>query len=333
MSDTIYDGVFTKLITSNIFFSFVDSNFAAVIVFAIFFGVALGKVIFGHGISQHESSLVKVFTELSELFLHLINWVIAITPFAVLSLIAQAIGQQDDLASSFANVGYLILASLTGFILHFVITDICLFAFLTKTNPLPYLKQIIPAQVTALSCASSAATLPVTLRCVKNTGLVPDDIRNFVCPLGATVNMDGSAIYFPCACIWLAYLNGVEPTAASYILLIILSTVGSVGTAPVPSSALVLIITAYNTVFGGTGTPNGFEFIVAIDWFVDRIITALNVTGDTVVCRIIAVRTPMTNIREENNFTKGEKIFEDTESPERNIESDDSPEEVVEEIA
>jgi len=194
------------------------------------------------------------------------------------------------------TVGWLIFASLTGFLAHLLITDITLLYFLGKVNPFEYLSYIVPAQTTALACASSAATLPVTLRCVKATGMVPDDIRNFVCPLGATVNMDGSAIYFPCACVWLAYLNGINPNASHFILLVILSTVGSVGTAPVPSSALVLIITAYNTVFGGSGTPNGFEFIVAIDWFLDRCITALNVTGDTVVSCIIAQNCPLNEL-------------------------------------
>jgi len=296
LSDTIYDGVFTKLITSNIFESFVESNFAAVIIFAIFAGVALGGVVFQRGITIRDCQLVMVLTDMSDMFLALINMVIGATPFAVFSLIANAVGSQDDLAGAFSNVGWLIFASLMGFLAHLLITDITLLYFLGKVNPFEYLSYIVPAQTTALACASSAATLPVTLRCVKATGLVPDDIRNFVCPLGATVNMDGSAIYFPCACVWLAYLNGINPNASRFILLVILSTVGSVGTAPVPSSALVLIITAYNTVFGGSGTPNGFEFIVAIDWFLDRCITALNVTGDTVVSCIIAQNCPLTEL-------------------------------------
>jgi Na+/H+-dicarboxylate symporter len=215
----------------------------------------------------------------------------SLTPFAVFSLIVNAIGSQDDLSGAFKNVGYLIAANMIGFIAHFFITDVGIFYLVTRKNPFPYLKFIIPAQMTAFACASSAATLPVTLRCVKASGMVPDEIRNFVCPLGATINMDGSAIYFPCACVWLAYLNGEELNFGSYILLIILATVGSAGAAPVPSSGLVLVITAYNTVFGTTGVPNGFEFVVAIDWFLDRFVTALNVTGDTVISRVIAVRT------------------------------------------
>lgn len=100
--------------------------------------------------------------------------------------------------------------------------------------------------------------------------------------------MDGGAIYFPCASIWLAILNGLEVNASHYILLVIISTIGSVGTAPVPSASLVLIITAYNTVFNTSGTPDGFEFILAIDWFMDRLRTTLNVTGDAVVSGMVS---------------------------------------------
>ena len=88
-------------------------------------------------------------------------------------------------------------------------------------------------------------------------------------------------------------LNGVEVNAAHYVLLIIIATIGSAGTAPVPSAGLVLIVTAYNTVFGTTGIPNGFSFVVAIDWFLDRLITVVNVTGDASVCGMISKLCPM----------------------------------------
>jgi len=153
------------------------------------------------------------------------------------------------------------------------------------------LKNIIPAQTMAFACASSAATVPVTLRSVKATGYVSDVIARFVVPLGATVNMDGGAIYFPCACIWLAVLNGIKPNFAEYILLIFIATIGSAGTAPVPSASLVLIVTAYNNVFNTSGIPDGFALIFVIDWFMDRLRTTLNVTGDAVVCGMVAALT------------------------------------------
>jgi Na+/H+-dicarboxylate symporter len=314
MSDTIYDGVFTKLITSNIFESFVGGNFAAVVLFAIVFGAALANVLLKTNKMDGGSVFVNFLKEIDSVLITLINWIIMITPFAVLSLIANAIGKQTNLSEAFANVGYLVAATLVAMIVQVVLVYIGLFAFLTKTNPFPYLREMLPAQTTAFACASSAATIPVTLRCVKNTGRVPDAVAKFVIPMGATVNMDGGAIYFPCACIWLAILNGETPTAGNYILLCILATVGSAGTAPVPSASLVLIITAYNTVFGTTGTPEGFSFILAIDWFMDRCRTVVNVTGDAVVTGIVAARVPFDestinelNAIEEIEETAGQK--------------------------
>jgi Na+/H+-dicarboxylate symporter len=282
LSDTIYDGVFTKMITSNIFASFVSANFASVVIFAICFGVALGRVLHKRtGNAVAAGAVVDLFKELDLVFLMMINWVIMATPFAVFSLIVRAIGNQNDLATAFENVGYLVVATIVAMMFHFLVVDVGLLFFITKKNPFEYLAQVLPAQTMAFACASSAATIPMTLRCVKSAG-ISESVARFVIPLGATINMDGGAIYFPCACIWLAVLNGAEINAASYFLLIIIATVGSAGTAPVPSASLVLIITAYNTVFNAEGTPDGFEYILAIDWFMDRLRTTLNVTGDCV---------------------------------------------------
>jgi Na+/H+-dicarboxylate symporter len=232
LSDTIYDGVFTKLVTSNIFASFVDANFAAVVVFAIAFGCALGRVLFkrnGGDISVSTSAVMSLFKELDGIFLQLINWIIMITPFAVFSLITKAIGQQDDLKQAFENVGYLVVATLLAIFAHFLVVDVGLLFLIRRKNPFEYLKFLIPAQTMAFACASSAATIPQTLRCVRSTGEVPEPILRFVIPLGATVNMDGSAIYFPISCVWLAVLNGEDITVASYLLLIVIATIGSAG--------------------------------------------------------------------------------------------------------
>jgi Na+/H+-dicarboxylate symporter len=292
LSDTVYDGVFTKLVTSNITAAFVSANFAAVVAFAIAFGVALSRVMDKKKADEH-NFIMSFFKELDGVFLTLINWIIMVTPFAVLSLIIKAIGSQSDLANSFSNVGYLVVATMIAMAAHFFVVHCGLFFLVTKTSPVPYLRHLVPAQTMAFACASSAATIPMTLKCVQGTGRVPDSVARFVIPLGATVNMDGGAIYFPCACIWLAILNGIEPDAASYVLLVIISTIGSAGTAPVPSASLVLIITAYNTVFNTTGTPEGFSYILAIDWFMDRLRTVLNVTGDAVVAGMVAHICPM----------------------------------------
>jgi Na+/H+-dicarboxylate symporter len=234
-------------------------------------------------------------------------------PVAVFSLIIKAVGGQNDLAGMFENVGYLVIATVLAMLLQFFVVYVGFFAFFTRTNPFTYLKYIVPAQTMAFACASSAATIPVTLKSVKSTGRVSDAVARFVVPLGATVNMDGGAIYFPCACIWLAIMNGIEPDIGSYFLLVIISTIGSAGTAPVPSASLVLIITAYNTVFNATGTPDGFSYILAIDWFMDRLRTTLNVTGDAVVTGMVASLCEMENDEDDVENKVGSSEDESSE--------------------
>lgn len=307
LSDTIYDGVFTKLLTDNIFEGFTTANFAAVVFFAIVFGCALSKVLVRIG-GEEKSFTMSFLKELDGVLITIIGWIIMVSPFAVLSLIASAVGSQSDLATAFANVAYLVAAVVVGMLAHVLIVHIGVYYAVTRRNPLTWLKSMIPAQTMAFACASSAATIPVTLKCVRSTGIVPEPIIKFVVPLGATINMDGSAIYFPCACIWLAVLNGIDPNFGNYLLLAIISTIGSAGTAPVPSAGLVLVITAYNTVFNTTGVPEGFSFVVAIDWFLDRLQTMLNVTGDSVVCGMIAHLCPV----DDPSAAKVMKAMEDS---------------------
>jgi Na+/H+-dicarboxylate symporter len=291
LSETVYQGIFQKTVPDNIFRAFMDNNFAAIIFFGILFGIALQRVVLDA--KGKQSQLMDVLTEANRVFTLIICWIIFLTPFAVCSLIASAIGRQSDLGQMFQNIGYLVAASLSAMCLQVVIVYIGLYAVMTHRNPFWYLSKMIPAQTMAFASSSSAVTIPTTLASVMSTGFVNETVARFVIPIGATVNMDGAAIYFVCACIWLAVINGQEVTATNFIMLILITTIGSVGTAPVPSSSLVLIITAYNTVFGTTGTPNGFGYLIAIDWFIDRCCTVTNVTGDCVVAGIVGSICPI----------------------------------------
>ena len=294
MSDTVYDGVFTKLVTSNITEAFASGNIAAIVIFAIVFGVAISRVAATNRAGRHRKSLiVKLFKELDPILLTMINWLIAITPVAVMSLVIKGLGCQQRLADSFSNVGFLIVATIVAIVGHFAVVQCGLFYTITRSSPYGFLKHILPAQTMAFACSSSAATIPMMLKCLKRSRRVPVSVSRFVIPMGVSFNMEGSAIYFPLACVWLARLNGIEPDIASYVLLVILSTIGSVGATPIPSAGLVMILTIYNTTFNSTGTPEGFIFILAIDWFLDRFWTTLNVTGDTFVAAMVASMCPM----------------------------------------
>lgn len=292
LSDTIYDGVFVKLISDNIVADFASANFGALIVFASAFGIALHRATkrmqIIDGGSDKGTTILLFFREFEKTLIEMVNWVLMLTPFAVWSLIAKALGDNEDLATAFLNVGYLICATLVGFSLHFLITYCGLFLIIVKSNPFKYLRFLIPAQVMAFASASSAATIPVNLQCVINSKKVKPYVAKFVVSLGATVNMDATAIYMIIGMTFLAVTSGLgdQMNAATYILMAIIATIGSAGTAPVPSASLVLIITAFNTCFNTTGTPESFSYILAIDWLLDRFRTVLNVTGDAIVCRM-----------------------------------------------
>ena len=121
-----------------------------------------------------------------------IFWIIKVTPFAIISLIANAIGQQDDIWQVFKQLGYLVAATCIGFALQVVIVYICLYYMMVRSNPFTYLKKLIRAQMMAFASASSAATIPVSIDCATSSGSVPDGVARFCFPLGATINMDGT---------------------------------------------------------------------------------------------------------------------------------------------
>ena len=201
LSDTIYEGVFTKLVTNNIFVSMVEANFAAIVLFAVCMGVALAKDMQINKLTQEQAPFVALLQQVDRVMLLMIRAIMRCTPFAVMSLISSAIGKQENLKESFENVAYLVLATLLAMAIHILLVYAGLYALVTKSNPFSYMKFLIPAQTTAFACASSAATMPLTIQCVKDSGLVPDPVAKFVIPMGGTINMDGGAIYFPCACI------------------------------------------------------------------------------------------------------------------------------------
>ena len=128
-----------------------------------------------------------------------------------------------------------------GFLMQIIIVYSGLYATMVRKNPFNYLRQLTPAWLFAFACASSAATIPISINTVVSTGEVSDGVARFVIPLGASVNMDGGAVRIICNTIWLAYQNGIVPTAGDYILLVMCSTLGSMGAAPVPNASLVLV--------------------------------------------------------------------------------------------
>eukprot|EP00924_Labyrinthula_sp_SR-Ha-C_P010677 maker-scaffold_49-snap-gene-1.88-mRNA-1 protein AED:0.04 eAED:0.04 QI:0/0/0/0.66/1/1/3/0/520 len=286
-SATLQDGIFRKLVPSNIVEEFANGAFLGVVMFGVVFGIA------SQSLSKKPKLLIEFLDDVNDILTKIITWIIFLTPIAVFSLISSTLGGQEDLETTLNDVRVLLLASLSAFATYWTIVYPGIFFLVTRSNPYSYLRYVIPAQIFAFSSSSSAATLPVTLRCVTETGLVPNSIRDFVLPIGATINMDGTGLYFPPTLVYLAIAGGLEEQLdfATYFLIIVVGTLGTAGSAPVPSASLVTAITAFNTVFNTTGTPQNFGIIIGIDFLMARIQTLTNITGDTLVARMVTVLT------------------------------------------
>ncbi|KAL3776781.1 hypothetical protein ACHAWO_008426 [Cyclotella atomus] len=290
LSESFYQGLFMQLIGSNMFGLFTDSNFLGVIILAAGFGVGLNKLKNNPPRDVNWAGIITIqlLEELNHLFMMFVHWIIYCAPICILSLVAKAIGSQSDMGHVAQTLGWLFVSFVVGAVAQVTLVYSGLYLYYFRSNPLSYFKDLVEALTLAFASASSAATLPVSLECVAKSGKVNKDIARFVLPLGATINMDGVAIYITCTAVALAYLNGLEPTVANYVILAFCATLGSIGTAPVPASGPVMALTAYNTAFQQHGIPYGFAFVLALDWLTDRISTCFNVCGDMVIASLVS---------------------------------------------
>jgi Na+/H+-dicarboxylate symporter len=243
------------------------------------------------GIKWDRILTVQLMEELNEIFIMFIRWIVSWTPLAIISLIATAIGKTNGFVEVLSALGFLSLATCLGMVMQFLFCYCPMYFLFKRKNPLSYFKKMAPVFTLAFASASSAATLPVTISCAVDSGEVSQGIANFSLPLGATTNMDGTSIHIVSSCIWLAYYNGIVPTPVNYFLLIFCATLGSMGAAPVPSASIVLIMTSYQTTFGGSGEPPGLGLIMAIDWLIDRFRTMTNICGDLTVAACVSGHT------------------------------------------
>merc|ERR1711881_555110 len=221
--------------------------------------------------------------EVEAIISKIIAWLIKVAPIGVFFLILANL-MTLDIEDIGVNLGVLIGGSVCGMFIHlFVILPILFFAF-TRENPYSYWIKNSPAWITAWGTASSAATLPVTMRCLDARG-VPKLVSKFTAPLGTLINMDGTAIYFPMVVVFLAVTQGMTLNAGDYTIIVLLSVLSSIATTPIPSSSLVLTIMIANSV--GIPITGMYAVVVAIDWFIDRFRTATNVSGDLYAARIM----------------------------------------------
>ncbi|XP_077493870.1 excitatory amino acid transporter-like [Amblyomma americanum] len=247
------------------------TNVLGLIVFCIAFGIIAGQM------GPDAELMVQFFSSLNEIIMKIVVLVMWYSPFGIMSLIIGKIMSIKDLALTAQQLGLYMLTVITGLLIHACITLPLIYFLITRKNPVTFFKGMLQAWITALGTASSAATLPVTFRCLEENNHIDKRVTRFVLPVGATVNMDGTALYEAVAAIFIAQMNGINLSIGEVIAVSLTATAASIGAASVPSAGLVTMLLVLTSV----GLPTeDISMIVAVDWMLDRIRTSINVLGD-----------------------------------------------------
>ena len=274
------------IVPSNIIKALGDGNLMLqVIFFALFFGISISFLP-----DSKTATLKKFFNETNEVFIYMVNIIMMAAPFFVFCLMAGVLAKMAnspaEMMDIFANLGMYSLTVILGLaVVLFGAYPFLMKIFRVKTTYKEFFTAMSPAQVLGFSTSSSAATLPVTLHCVENNLKVPKVVADFVLPIGATVNMDGTCLYQGVAVVFLAQYHGVDLTLFQQIGIVGTATLASIGTAAVPGAGLILLMMILNSV--GLN-PMWIAIILPVDRILDMSRTVINVSGDATVALIVA---------------------------------------------
>jgi Na+/H+-dicarboxylate symporter len=243
------------------------------IVFVLIFGAAISLTA-----GESRSTIVSFFQGVSDASMIVIDWVMVLAPFAVFALIAAVIGRFGvDVLRSLAIYALVVAA---GLALHGFGTYSVLVATLARRNPLDFFRRIRAAPLIAFSTSSSNATLPVTMETAEEQLGISKPVSSFVLPLGATMNMDGTALYQGVATVFIAQVYGFELGLVALATIVLTATLASVGAAGVPSAGLVTLILVLQSVGLAAQAGAGIALVLGVDRILDMLRTATNVTGD-----------------------------------------------------
>lgn len=268
---------FINVVPGNPIAAMADGKMLQVILFALLFGLALSRA----GTSGQK--LRAFFVDLNEVMMRLITMIIVLTPIGVFCLMTQ-LGATLGLAE-IAKVAMYFATIVIALLAHAALVYPLLLKSLTGLSPLAFLAKMREPLLVAFSTSSSGATLPVTLRTVEHKLGVPNNVASFAVPLGATINMDGTAIMQGVATIFIAQFYGIDLGLTALLTVVLTATLASIGTAAVPGVGLITLTLVLDQV----GLPvEGIALIIGVDRLLDMLRTAVNVTGDATVATIVA---------------------------------------------
>lgn len=273
-------GEFTQNIVHGLFVNpfaaLAQGNILAIVIFALFVGVALVSG------GERYQTILHLFQEGQTLTLHIVGWVMRLAPLGIMALLAKLTATQDvDLLATLLKFIALVIGTT---LFHGVVVLPLLLYWVTKMSPLCFWRGAREALITAFATSSSSATLPVTLRCVEQHLHVKSDIAGFVIPLGATVNMDGTALYEAAAALFVANLVGVELSGMQQLVVFLTAMIAAIGAPGIPNAGMVTMILVLQSV----GLPTeAIAILLPIDRVLDTFRTAVNVEGDMIGSLIV----------------------------------------------
>lgn len=263
------------MIPKNIINALAENMYLQIVVFAIFTGIVMNHI------SGSTKKVKDLNQEMAHIVFKMIEWIVRTAPLAVFGFIASMVG----------TTGMEIIAGLMGLVLlligacvaQYLVFGVLILVF-GRLNPIPFYKKMVTTQIMAFSTSSSKATLTTAMRELQDKMGVSQSSSNFMMPLGACINMDGTAIYLGMCALFFAQMYGIELGTHDYFMLVITCTLGSIGAAGVPSGSIMFM----GMVLGSVGIPlDGIALILGVDRILDMFRTTVNITGDAAITLII----------------------------------------------
>jgi Na+/H+-dicarboxylate symporter len=274
-------GVFKAMLPENVIAAATDNGqMLGVIVFSILFAVAITRLPAGEMRTVRE-----FFQAANDAMIVLTKWVMAVAPIGVFALILPVVYSTG--AELFVNLGKYFLTVLAALLIHLFVVLPCVLRFAGRVNPWAHFRSMRPALLLAFSTASSSGTLPVTMRCVEEGSGVSKRVTSFTLPLGATVNMDGTALYECVAVMFVAQVMGVGLGFGGQFFVVVAALLTSIGVAGIPSASLVAILLILKS-SGIPGAETAVVALLAVDRLLDMSRTAVNVFSDSCAAVVIA---------------------------------------------
>jgi Na+/H+-dicarboxylate symporter len=269
-----------NIVPENIFKAMVENQMLSLIFFAILFGFFITRVE-----NKPKVFLTDFFNSLFEVMMKITLFIIKFTPFGIFGIVAQQVAEQDNLTELVSRLGLYMFVVILALAVHAFVVLPLLLRFVGKVSPKKHFNALRTPLLTAFSTSSSNATLPLTMDCIENKAGVSNKITSFTLPLGATVNMDGTALYELVAAMFIAQAYGIDLSITEQIIVVITGLLASIGAAGIPMAGLVMI----SVILSAVGLPmEGIGLILAVDRILDMFRTAVNVWSDSCGASIIA---------------------------------------------